>query len=391
MKYPAVFLILCLLFSGCSAAAPAPTDSSISDLVPESIASTVVPETAAPTDPTVPETQPPSQLDILIADMTTEEKVGQLFLARCPDANAIEDISTYHLGGYILFAKDFQNETPESIQQTIAAYQDASPIALLIAVDEEGGTVTRISSNTAFRSERFASPRKLYASGGLDALLEAEKEKCSLLSSLGINVNMAPVCDITTDSSAFMYRRSLGLSPEETGNVISEMVRTMNDGGIGSVLKHFPGYGNNSDTHTAIAVDSRTLEELESYDLFPFRAGIEAGCGAVLVSHTIVEALDSELPASLSPQAHQYLREKMGFFGVIITDDLVMQAVTDAYGAGEAAVLAVLAGNDLLCSTEYAVQYEAVLAAVNDGRISADLLDSAVRRVLQWKMNLNII
>lgn len=391
MKYPAVFLILCLLFSGCSAAAPAPTDSSISDLVPESIASTVVPETAAPTDPTVPETQPPSQLDILIADMTTEEKVGQLFLARCPDANAIEDISTYHLGGYILFAKDFQNETPESIQQTIAAYQDASPIALLIAVDEEGGTVTRISSNTAFRSERFASPRKLYASGGLDALLEAEKEKCSLLSSLGINVNMAPVCDITTDSSAFMYRRSLGLSPEETGNVISEMVRTMNDGGIGSVLKHFPGYGNNSDTHTAIAVDSRTLEELESYDLFPFRAGIEAGCGAVLVSHTIVEALDSELPASLSQQAHQYLREKMGFDGVIITDDLVMQAVTDAYGAGEAAVLAVLAGNDLLCSTEYAVQYEAVLAAVNDGRISADLLDSAVRRVLQWKMNLNII
>lgn len=391
MKYPAVFLILCLLFSGCSAAAPAPTDSSISDLVPESIASTVVPETAAPTDPTVPETQPPSQLDILIADMTTEEKVGQLFLARCPDANAIEDISTYHLGGYILFAKDFQNETPESIQQTIAAYQDASPIALLIAVDEEGGTVTRISSNTAFRSERFASPRKLYASGGLDALLEAEKEKCSLLSSLGINVNMAPVCDITTDSSAFMYRRSLGLSPEETGNVISEMVRTMNDGGIGSVLKHFPGYGNNSDTHTAIAVDSRTLEELESYDLFPFRAGIEAGCGAVLVSHTIVEALDSELPASLSPQAHQYLRKKMGFDGVIITDDLVMQAVTDAYGAGEAAVLAVLAGNDLLCSTEYAVQYEAVLAAVNDGRISADLLDSAVRRVLQWKMNLNII
>lgn len=391
MKYPAVFLILCLLLSGCSAAAPAPTDSSISDLVPESIASTVVPETAAPTDPTVPETQPPSQLDILIADMTTEEKVGQLFLARCPDANAIEDISTFHLGGYILFAKDFQNETPESIQQTIAAYQDASPIALLIAVDEEGGTVTRISSNTAFRSERFASPRKLYASGGLDALLEAEKEKCSLLSSLGINVNMAPVCDITTDSSAFMYRRSLGLSPEETGNVISEMVRTMNERGIGSVLKHFPGYGNNSDTHTAIAVDSRTLEELESYDLFPFRAGIEAGCGAVLVSHTIVEALDSELPASLSPQAHQYLREKMGFDGVIITDDLVMQAVTDAYGAGEAAVLAVLAGNDLLCSTEYAVQYEAVLAAVNDGRISADLLDSAVRRVLQWKMNLNII
>ena len=109
------------------------------------------------------------------------------------------------------------------------------------------------------------------------------------------------------------------------------------------------------------------------------------------MSHTILECFDPEMPASLSPAVHRYLRETMGFTGVIVTDDLVMQAITDTYGVGEAAVLAVLAGNDLLCSTEYVIQYEAVLAAVLDGRIDIDTLNTAVRRVLQWKMDLDLL
>lgn len=110
-----------------------------------------------------------------------------------------------------------------------------------------------------------------------------------------------------------------------------------------------------------------------------------------MVGHMIVEAFDEEYPASLSPAVHHYLRQNMGFDGVIMTDDLVMQAVTDQYGAGEAAVLAVLAGNDMLCSTEYATQYEAVLQAVLDGRIDIDILNSAVRNVLEWKIQLGLI
>ena len=160
---------------------------------------------------------------------------------------------------------------------------------------------------------------------------------------------------------------------------------------VGSVLKHFPGYGNNTDTHTGIAVDSRSLSELEAQDFIPFAAGIQAGCGAVMVGHIIAEAFDPELPASLSPAVHRYLREDLGFSGVIMTDDLVMQAITDQYGAGEAAVMAVLAGNDLLCSTEYAVQYQAVLQAVLDGRIDIDVLNSAVRNVLEWKISLGLL
>ena len=323
--------------------------------------------------------------------MSVEERVGQLFLARCPDVSAVGDVQTYHLGGYILFARDFEYYTPEEVAAAVASYQQAAAVPMLIAVDEEGGTVNRVSRYPQFRESPFPSPRSLVAQGGTEAVLAAEAEKSRLLSSLGVNVNMAPVCDVTDDPWAFMYNRSLGLAPEETGAVIASMVQTMADNGVGAVLKHFPGYGNNTDTHTGIAVDDRPLEPLESADLVPFAMGMDAGAGAVLVSHTFVNCLDTELPASLSPAVHAYLREQMGFDGVIVTDDLVMQAITDLYGAGEAAVLAVLAGNDLLCSSEYSVQYTAVLQAVKEGRIPEDLLNAAAARVLQWKYDLGLL
>ena len=225
----------------------------------------------------------------------------------------------------------------------------------------------------------------------MEAVLAQEAEKARLLRSLGINVNLGPVCDITTDPDAFLYARSLGQDPVITSAFVRETVSVMEQFQVGSCLKHFPGYGNNTDTHIGIATDSRSLTELELYDLIPFTAGIDAGADAILVSHTIVEALDLQTPASLSPGVHQYLRGEMGFDGVILTDDLVMQAITDQYGPGEAAVLAVLAGNDLLCSTDYRIQYDAVYAAVLDGRIDIDVLNRAVRNVLEWKAELGLI
>ena len=165
-------------------------------------------------------------------------------------------------------------------------------------------------------------------------------------------------------------------------------VAAMHQNGLGCVLKHFPGYGNNADTHTGIARDDRPLETLENADLVPFAAGMQAGCDAILVSHILVSALDETAPASLSPAVHDYLRNTMGFDGVIVTDDLVMEAITQVYGVGEAAVQAVLAGNDLLCSTEYPVQYAAVLEAVQRDQIPEDLINDAVLRILHWKQDL---
>ena len=357
-----------------------------------SIESTVPMTSSAPTVPTILETTTPvDPIELLINAMSLEEKVGQLFLARCPASGALESISQYHLGGYILFGSDFDNQDPISMQNIIQNYQDASEIPLLIAVDEEGGTVCRVSSHDTFRDTRFPSPRSLYDNGGIDFVLQTETKKCILLSSLGINVNMAPVCDISTDPNAFMYSRSLGQAPETTGAFIKSTVLLMDQYHIGSVLKHFPGYGNNSDTHTGIAIDNRPLEELESSDLVPFRYGIQSNCGAILVSHTFVNAMDSEMPASLSLPVHQYLRNQMNFNGVIVTDDLVMHAITDQYGAEEAAVLAILAGNDLLCSSEFDIQYTAVLNAVKSGRIPQDTLNASVYRLLTWKQNLGLL
>lgn len=372
-------LLLCLLLTGCTAPEAPPA---VETTIPET---TVLPETVPP------ETAPPDPIRLMLNHMSLEERVGQLFLARCDHKYALEHLETCHLGGFVLFGRDFTGQTPDSFREKIAGYQAAAKLPLLIAVDEEGGTVTRVSSNPAFRAKKFPAPRSLYERSGMEAVLVCEKEKALLLSSLGINVNLAPVCDITTDPDSFMYHRSLGQSPEITGEYIRDTVLEMQSNGIGSCLKHFPGYGNNPDTHTGIAVDHRSLEELKQKDLLPFAAGIAAGADAILVSHTIVEALDPALPASLSPAVHRYLREEMGFAGVIVTDDLVMQAITDAYGAGEAAVLAVLAGNDLLCSTEYITQYEAVLSAVLEGRIDIDTLNNAVRHVLQWKIDLGLI
>lgn len=377
MKHLLFIILLLFLLCGCGNSG-----------IPEPVTTTIPDET------TIPATIPVIEVDLIqdmINGMSLEERVGQLFLARCDDSVALEHIQTYHLGGFVLFGRDFQNQTVSSMTDKLALYQETARMPLLIAVDEEGGTVTRISSNPAFRSSKFQSPRHLYHGGGMDWVLYEENEKCQLLASLGINVNLGPVCDIATEPTAFMYDRSLGQSAEITSIFTEQVVNLMDSWQIGSCLKHFPGYGNNVDTHTGIAVDQRSIEELEAEALIPFAAGIRAGCGSVLVSHTIVQALDPELPASLSPAVHAYLRDTMGFEGVIVTDDLVMQAITDTYGAGEAAVMAVLAGNDLLCSTEYMVQYEAVLTAVLDGRIDMDTLNRAVRNILQWKQELGLI
>lgn len=385
MRIFSIFLTLLLLISlaGCGKPEEALPASTTSEPLP---APTLPPQTE-PEETTLP----PDPIEEILEGMSIEERVGQLFLARCQSETAVRDAQNYHLGGFVLFANDFEGQTPDSLREKLQGYQAAARLPLLIAVDEEGGTVTRISRHPAFRDARFPSPRNALESSGFSGLLALEEEKCALLSSLNINVNLGPVCDMAADPSAFMYQRSLGQDAGTTSDYVSQTVSIMERNRIGSVLKHFPGYGNNADTHTGIAVDSRSLQELEDKDLLPFAAGIQAGCGAILVSHTIVEAMDPELPASLSPAIHSYLREVMGFSGVIMTDDLVMQAITDAYGAGEAAVLAVLAGNDLLCSTEYAIQYEAVLAAVLEGRIDFDTLNDAVRHVLRWKMDLGLL
>lgn len=397
MKKTICLILACLLLSGCGQFPPERYVNST-----ETIAS----ETTAPVETTVPketssgaavpeptESQPTREdtLQSMVDSMTLEQQVAQMFLVRCPVSDAAAFVGEHQPGGLILFSENILRQTPETLRTALQNYQSSALYPLLIAVDEEGGSVTRISSSSAFRDSKFLSPRKAYWQGGEELLLEQEAEKAKLLISLGINVNLAPVCDVVTDSSAFMADRSLQLDAKHTAPLIASMVSTMNQFGLGCSLKHFPGYGNCGDTHTGMAVDDRSLESFRESDFLPFQAGIEAGAGSVMVCHNIVTSMDVSLPASLSPAVHEILRRELNFDGVILSDDLTMDAIASAYGPGEAAVLAVLAGNDMLITTWSNEQYEAVLTAVDQGRITPEQIRQSVLRILRWKMDLGLI
>ena len=329
----------------------------------------------------------------LVSSMTLEEKVGQLFFVRCPADSAVEDVSTYHLGGYLLFGRDTKDKTANELIQTIQGYQDAAAIPLLIGVDEEGGTVVRVSSNPHLRSEKFASPQRLYALGGMDRVLTDTREKDILLRALGFNVNLAPVADVSTYPGDFIYDRSFGQDAAATSGYVSAVTGRMRADGMGSVLKHFPGYGSNADTHTGIAVDIRPYEDFVNGDFLPFLAGMAAGgdTAAVLVSHNIVECMDPDLPASLSPRVHELLRQTLAFYGVVMTDDLAMDAVSAYAADGAVAVMALQAGNDMVVTTDYRSQIPKVLEAVENGSLEETAIDAACRRVLRWKQALGLL
>ena len=326
----------------------------------------------------------------IMSSMTLEEKVGQLFFARYP-LNPDEEILNENPGGYILFARDFKKETKESILAKINTNQEKSKIKMFFGVDEEGGAVVRISKFTQFRDNPFAYPQELFATGGFDSVLADLDEKIELLKSVGINTNFAPVIDLPTKDSSYIYKRSFGLNVENTVKYASLSVKKMNDSKMLSVLKHFPGYGDNINTHTGVAIDNRTLEYLKDNDLKPFVAGINEKAPIILVNHNIIMDVDDKYPASLSRKVHDILREDLNFNGLIITDDLNMDAIKEYTENKTAAVQAILAGNDMIVSSDFVNQKKEILEAINNNIIEESLINKAVQRILACKLAYGII
>lgn len=320
----------------------------------------------------------------LLNKMTLEEKIGQLFLVRY-DKSIVTSFNEYYPGGYILFAKDFENHTKESIKNELANNQAISRYPLIFGVDEEGGYVTRVSRFKNFRSERFLSPKAYYESGGYELLEQMENEKLTLLKEIGINLNLAPVADISTDINDFMYSRSFGYDGEKTSEFIKQMVTYAKNNNINSCLKHFPGYGNNEDTHTGVAVDNRDYSTFIESDYKPFEAGIETGVPSILVSHNIVNAIDSTYPSSLSKKVISELREKLKFTGIVMTDDLAMGAVQEYVEDNKAATLAINAGIDMIITSDFVSMRNEILESANSGVIDIKTIDKAVKRILAWK------
>lgn len=317
-----------------------------------------------------------------LKNMSIDQKIGQLLLVRYPEEEQKDVLKKYQFGGYLFFAKDFRNKTKDEVISMINDLQAASKIPILTAVDEEGGIVVRVSSNPNLRSERFLSSQKLYELGGFDKIKEDTIEKSNLLKELGLNLNLAPVVDVSTNKDDYMYERSIGQNSDITAEYAKTVISASKGSGVSYTLKHFPGYGNNIDTHTASSIDSRSLDDIEKNDLPPFKAGIEAKAEAILVSHNIVDSIDNKNPASISQKVHKLLRKNLNFSGIVITDDLEMGATKDIE---DKSVKAILADNDLLIVTDYLESINEIKNAINNKIITENDLDKKVLKILEWK------
>lgn len=338
----------------------------------------------------------PDEIEIqnLISKMPLEEKIGQLFISRTPNnpEQARFDAQKYHLGGYIIYGSDLQNQTASSFKTKIDSFQNSSNLPLLIAVDQEGGKVSRLS--TLWPDQAFPSPQDIYQKRGIDGTLEEAKRVGQLLKSLGINWNYAPVADSTSDQNSFIYSRTLGANYETTSDYIRRVIPAWQSTGVAATLKHFPGYGAAKDTHTAFATVQKSKSDLLSQDLLPFESGLQAGVDSVMITHVIYENLDPLYPSSLSKIIiTDLLRNQLKFSGVIVTDALEMGAISDFvkdHAGVSADLMALTAGNDMIMNNDYATAIPLIKQQVQMGKISEKEINDHVYRILKLKAKLNL-
>lgn len=344
-------------------------------------------------------------LNDYISKMTLDEKIGQMFVSRTPQdtEQARADVAKYHLGGLIVYGADFTSvngTTPAAAQAAfknkLQAFQDQADLPLLIGVDQEGGTVSRLSQNALIADGRaFPSPQTLFAEGGMPKVLQEAKEVGTILKNLGINWNYAPVADSTADTDSFIYPRTFGQDYTKTADYITQVIPAWQSAGIAATVKHFPGYGSAVDTHTDFAVVSKSEADFEKEDLLPFKAGINAGVDSVMIAHIVMEAVDPVYPSSLSRKVvTDLLRNKLGYNGLIITDALGMGAITKfaaAHNNVPVDVLAVQAGNDCIMNNDYKTAIPQIHAAVTSGQLSEAEINQHVFRILNLKRKLGLL
>ena len=331
--------------------------------------------------------------------LSLDEKIAQLFIIGTSTNSNLGELKKYQFGGYLFFNDFFENKTEEEVKNEISGFQKTSKIPLLIAVDEEGGKVVRVSNHIKLLKEPFKSSSELYKAGGFENIKQDTINKSKFLSNLGINLNFAPVVDISTNPNDYIYDRTLKEGKELTTTYAKTVISVSKGHKVSYTLKHFPGYGSNKNTHVVGSVDERTYQDIYNNDMEPFRAGIKEGAEVVMVSHNTVTSIDDKYPASISKQIHQLIRDDLKFSGIIITDAINMGAIQEKYTTSDAIVNAILAGNDIIIIsidkstkdkiTNQKVTYETIIKsvknAIQDGTINQNDIDKAVIRILAWK------
>lgn len=331
----------------------------------------------------------------ILNKMTLDEKLGQLYFAHSTGNfdQMKQDVKKYHLGGITLFAPDFTNRTHAKFLNEIRAYQSNSKFGLLIATDQEGGTVTRIDSNSQISKRHFPSPAEIYQQSGLTGIRKEDSTVAKILRQNGINMNFAPVADVALNKDSFIYKRTLEQDYQTTAKYIPIAVKAIQQEHVASCLKHFPGYGDAADTHTGFAQINKPLLKYQTNDLLPFKTGIHAGVDSIMVSHIIIKSIDATKPASLSPAVHHLLRYNLNYHNIIITDDLQMGAITHYANKYNTVpdVLALEAGNDMLLGGNYQKNILIIKKAIQNNKISIRQINQSVKRILRLKEKLGIL
>lgn len=336
-------------------------------------------------------------VDACIAEMPLEDKVAGLFVIT-PEAltgvgtavkageGTKDALGTYAVGGLVYFSQNIKSEEQLTEMLTNTALYTKYP--LFLAVDEEGGKVSRVA-DSGIAVDKVGTMAEIGATGDAQNAYEAGVTIGSYLKGLGFNLDFAPVADVLINAdNTTIGDRSFGTDAGVVAQMVPSLVTGIEEEGVSSCLKHFPGLGDTTeDTHNGMVITERTLEDFQTVEFPVFKAGIDAGADFVMVSHVSAPALTGDnTPASLSGTVIGILRNDLGFDGIVITDALNMTAITDYYTAEEAAVKAIQGGADMLLMPEdFKAAYTGLLQAVQEGTISEERINESLRRIYRVK------
>jgi beta-N-acetylhexosaminidase len=365
-----------------------------------SLTTTVTPKkTAKPKDPILAGLTPAQQVTVklLLAHMTLDEKLGQMFLIETTEKSYNQDVDNMvrgmHAGAMIVYQQNIGNSN--QLKQYLADIQAHASPKLMVSMDEEGGVVDRLGF--LHLAPPLPSASYLGSTGSSQKAYDAGKRAAKEMLALGINTDLAPVVDVRTDPDTIEYTRIFGDDPRTVDKYAGAFMKGLHDGGVVSCLKHWPGIGSiTKDPHDELPTIDRSLDQLESVDFAAFKGLLSAKPGMIMVTHVIVSALDPTMPATLSPiVVQQTLRDKLGYQGVVMTDSLYMKAISKHFTLPHAAVLSVVAGDDLLegAFDTYSMRnmLDALKAAIANGQISKARISQSAERILALKVRFGII
>jgi beta-N-acetylhexosaminidase len=332
-----------------------------------------------------------------LSQMSLAEKVGQMIMfetsSQSWDSTMAQNVSDMHAGALIIYGKNMK--TPEQLTQFISDTQAHAKIPLLVTTDEEGGNVDRLGM-VKF-NDPLPSASYLGSTGNPQLAYDAGTRAAQELAAYGINVDLAPVVDVRTVQGQVEGPRLFGGTPQKVDAYAGQFLLALQQHGIIGTLKHWPGIGSTTlDPHRTLPTIRKSRSELESVEFAAFKGLLKDNPGMIMVTHVILSAIDPSKPASLSPKVVQgILRDELGYQGVVITDNLWMKGVSDRYSLGEAAVLAILAGNDLIegpwSAGSMRTVVNALTKAIKSGRIPMSRVNEAVSRILKLKVQYGIL